>query len=145
MAETTFALCHTDGMDRKRNSAFYNDGGVWHPFEGHHPYYPYPTALFIEPEVQVGCGVVATKDHIADEGVASLLTNPVSDCAWIAYPKEEQLMSYEIYNIRGEKMDVKEVACGASPLRVDTPYASGLYLIRLMFESHVETLKMVKR
>lgn len=144
-SEKYFALCHTDISDMRLNTAYFKNDTQWYPFEGEHPYYPYATSLFIEPEVQVGCAVVKTVDYVTDASSVCWVNNPVTESVRVQFPTNTKLISYEIYSIGGERVAHVEVGKDLSQLEFEMAYPAGLYILRLVFDSHVESLKLLKR
>jgi len=141
-----FALCHTEEKLTGENTAYFKDNSGWHSFEKAHPYYKQPTSLYIEPVVQVGgVDIIAVTDHSAGVPASTVSPNPVEDVVYVRFPSSRTVLYYELIDMEGRM--VRKVAVDSSSeelsFRMDVP--SGMYFLRLVFESSTETLRVVKR
>lgn len=143
--EDTLALAHTEKMAGRKNTAFFLGENGWQPFEGNHPYYPYPTSLYIEPEMQVGSQVIYAPYYEAEHPLSTLLINPVDDRVSVRLPAQSRLQSYGLYTLRGDQVPATNVSMDSDHLELEMEGASGIYILRLIFDSYVESLKVVKR
>lgn len=143
--QSDFALCHTEELAGRRNTAYFKEGDQWKPFEGNHPYYPYATSLMMEAEMQVDCSVISVARNEAEEETSVLLTNPVTDRAAVRLSSASKYLACELYDIRGERMAMVDVTADSDRLEFDVKAAPGLYVLRLLYDTHVESIKLVKR
>lgn len=140
-----FALCHTEERSGRVNTAYFKDATGWKPFEGEHPYFPYPTSLYIEPEVQVGSCKISTPAYLSDIPQSRLTANPVDQSLEVSFPSRRHLQSYGLYDMRGERLKLVRVDQEMERLQIDLNCPPGIFVLRLVFDTHVESLKVVKR
>ncbi len=139
------AFVHTEVREDKSNSAFFRGEFGWQSFEANHPYYPYPTSLYIEPEMQLGSSVIYAPVYEAEHPMSFLLSNPVENRLSVRLPAQAKLQSYELRTLRGDRVETKNVSTEEDYLSLDIKGASGIYILRLIFDSHVESIKVMKR
>ena len=141
-----FALCHTEEKLTGENTAYFKDSLGWHSFAEAHPYYKQPTSLYIEPVMQVGgVDIIGVTNHSADNLASIVSPNPVEDWVTVRFPSSRTVLYYELIDMEGRM--VRKVAVDKSleelSLRMNVP--SGIYLLRLIYESATETLRVVKK
>ncbi len=141
-----FALCHTEEKLDGKNTAYFKDASGWHTFDSAHPYYKQPTSLYIEPVLQVGgSSAIAVDDHLADGPASIAVPNPVEDVVTVRFPSSRTVLCYELVDMAGRLARKVHVEKSAEELsfRMDVP--SGIYFLRMVFESSTETLRLVKK
>lgn len=144
--ENKFALCHTEEKLTGENTAYFKDNSGWHSFEEAHPYYKQPTSLYIEPVVQVGgVDIIAVTDHSMDAPVSIVSPNPVEDVVSVRFPSSRMVLYYELIDMEGRVVRKKNVGKSAEGLSLRMDLHSGVYLLRLIYESSTETLRIVKK
>ena len=141
-----FALCHTEEKLTGENTAYFKDNSGWHSFVEAHPYYKQPTSLYIEPVVQMGSvDIIAVTDHSADAPASTIFPNPVEDVVSVRFPSSRTVLYYELIDMEGRVVRKKEVGQSAEGLSLRMDLHSGIYLLRLIYESSTETLRIVKK
>ena len=144
--EEKFALCHTETKSDGKNTAYFKDSVGWHSFEDANPYYKQPTSLYIEPVLQIGGSeIISVQNHDADNSKTTIAPNPVENEATLLLSSPKMLLYYELVDMNGKilRKTVVDKSVNELTFRMDVP--SGIYFLRLVYESATETLQVVKK
>lgn len=141
-----FALCHTEEKLDGQNTAYFKDTSGWHSFDDAHPYYKEPTSLLIEPVVQVGGNaIISVTDYSAEEPASIVLPNPVEEMVTVRFPFARRVLYYEWIDMEGRVVNKVNVDKTGDELSRRMDFPSGIYFLRLVYDSATETLRVVKK
>lgn len=145
-ADNEFALCVTkDKYDGKNTAYFKSDDGSWHPFEGAHPFYNMPTSLYIEPIVRLGISEVSLVDQQKDCRESVVFPNPVESVLNVLISPQEKFLSYELTGLDGRSVETRLLSESSDGFSIGLDSASGAYILRIIYDSKVESFVILKK
>ncbi len=144
-ASNDFALCFSESKSDGKNTAYFKLGDSWSPFERSHPFWDVPTSLYIEPVVRLGVSEVSVMENHADLLSSVVFPNPVEDVLNVRLIPQEKFLSYELSELDGRLVRTRRLSESQDGFTIGMDCASGVYLLRLVYDSKVESFMILKK
>lgn len=140
-----FALCVSKWKRNEKNTAFFKSDDFWYPFEGAHPFFNMPTSLYIEPIVRVGISDVSVVNYQKDCRESMVFPNPVESVLNVQLIPQAKILSYELVALDGRLVDTKLLSESPDGFSIGLDCAPGVYILRIVYDSKVESFVILKK